>query len=96
MNVVGSCLLGAGAALPFLVEVVLLIVAGAAIAYPCHRIGLVPIVGFLVTGVLIGPHGLGLVKDRLLVDSMAERITAVARTASPTLRMELRLSLIHI
>jgi len=68
----GSCLLGAGAAPPFLVEVVLLIVAGAAIAYLCHRIGLVPIVGFLVTGVLIGPHGLGLVKDRLLVDSMAE------------------------
>ena len=65
-------LLGAGAAPPFLVEVVLLIVAGAAIAYLCHRIGLVPIVGFLVTGVLIGPHGLGLVKDRLLVDSMAE------------------------
>lgn len=68
----GYCLLGAGAAPPFLVEVVLLIVAGAAIAYLCHRIGLVPIVGFLVTGVLIGPHGLGLVKDRLLVDSMAE------------------------
>jgi CPA2 family monovalent cation:H+ antiporter-2 len=65
-------LLAAGAAPDFLIEVVILIVAGAAIAYLCHRLGLVPIVGFLVTGVLIGPYGLGLVKDRMLVDATAE------------------------
>jgi CPA2 family monovalent cation:H+ antiporter-2 len=65
-------LLGAGAAPAFLIEVVILIVAGAGIAYLCHRVGLVPIVGFLVTGVLIGPYGLGLVQDRMLVDATAE------------------------
>ncbi len=63
----------AAAAMPaFLPEVVALFVAGAAIAYVCHRLGLVPIAGFLIAGVLIGPHALGLVKDQALVDAAAE------------------------
>lgn len=62
----------AGAAPAFLPEVVLLLVAGAAIAYLSYRLGLVPIVGFLVAGVLLGPHGLSLVQDRELVDAVAE------------------------
>jgi len=57
---------------PFLPEVVALFVAGAAIAYVCHRLGLVPIAGFLIAGVVIGPHALGLVKDQALVDAAAE------------------------
>jgi CPA2 family monovalent cation:H+ antiporter-2 len=56
----------------FLPEVVALIVAGALIAYLCHALGLVPIVGFLLAGVLIGPHGLALVTDQEIVDSAAE------------------------
>jgi CPA2 family monovalent cation:H+ antiporter-2 len=56
----------------FLPEVVALFVAGAAIAYVCHRLGLVPIAGFLIAGVVIGPHALGLVRDRALVDAAAE------------------------
>ena len=56
----------------FFVEVAALIgVAGAAIAYVSARLGLVPIVGFLLAGVLIGPHGLGLVFQEL-VDGAAE------------------------
>ncbi len=55
----------------FFVEVAALIVAGAAIAYVSARLGLVPIVGFLLAGVLIGPHGLGLVGQEL-VDGAAE------------------------
>ena len=51
---------------------VALFVAGAAIAYVCHRLGLVPIAGFLIAGVVIGPHGLGLVRDQALVDAAAE------------------------
>jgi CPA2 family monovalent cation:H+ antiporter-2 len=56
---------------PFFVGVAALIVAGAAIAYVCARLGLVPIVGFLLAGVLIGPHGLGLVAPEL-VEGAAE------------------------
>ncbi len=56
----------------FLADAVALLVAGAAIAYVCFRLGLVPIVGFLVAGVVIGPSGLGLVHDRALVDAAAE------------------------
>ncbi len=37
----------------FFGEVAVLVVVGALIAYACHRIGLLPIVGFLVTGVVI-------------------------------------------
>jgi CPA2 family monovalent cation:H+ antiporter-2 len=56
----------------FLTDVVALVAAGAAIAYVCFRLGLVPIVGFLIAGVVIGPNGLGLVHDRALVDAAAE------------------------
>jgi CPA2 family monovalent cation:H+ antiporter-2 len=56
---------------PFFVEVAALIVAGAVIAYVSARLGLVPIVGFLLAGVLIGPHALGLVGQEL-ADGAAE------------------------
>ncbi|MEW6267826.1 MAG: cation:proton antiporter [Thermodesulfobacteriota bacterium] len=56
----------------FLTEAVTILLAGAVIAYVCFRLGLVPIVGFLVAGVVIGPHALGLVRDRDVVDAAAE------------------------
>jgi CPA2 family monovalent cation:H+ antiporter-2 len=64
--------LAAGAAPPFLTDAVALIVAGALIAYICFRLKLVPIVGFLIAGVLIGPKALGLVQDEALVGATAE------------------------
>lgn len=64
--------LAAGAIPQFMTEVVALIVAGAVIAYICFRFKLVPIVGFLLAGVLIGPNALGFVKDQALVDATAE------------------------
>jgi CPA2 family monovalent cation:H+ antiporter-2 len=64
--------LAAGAAPPFLTETVAIIAAGAGVAYVCQRLRLVPIVGFLLAGVLIGPNALGLVRDRALVDAAAE------------------------
>ena len=64
-------ILGA-AAPPFLAEAAICILAGAAIAYVCSRLGLVPIVGFLATGVVIGPNALGLVKNQALIDQAAE------------------------
>ena len=50
----------------FLTEIVALIVAGALIAYICFRLRLVPIVGFLLAGVMIGPNAFGLVRDQAL------------------------------
>ncbi|NJK81568.1 MAG: sodium:proton exchanger, partial [Chloroflexaceae bacterium] len=61
-----------GGMLPFLPEVVALLAASALIAYICFRLGLVPIVGFLLAGVAIGPNALGLVQDRQLIDAVAE------------------------
>ncbi len=67
-----SLLLVAAAAPPFLAEAAICILAGAAIAYLCSRLGLVPIVGFLATGVVIGPNALGLVRNVEMIDQAAE------------------------
>ena len=67
-----TTILAAGAAPDFFTEVAALIVAGAVIAYVAFRLGIVPIVGFLLAGVVIGPHALGLVRDQELVDAAAE------------------------
>jgi CPA2 family monovalent cation:H+ antiporter-2 len=61
-----------GGQMAFLSEVVVLLAASALIAYLCQRFGLVPIVGFLLAGVVIGPYALGLVRDRALIDATAE------------------------
>ena len=65
-------MLFAGAVPHYLTELVALIVAGAVIAYISFRLRLVPIVGFLIAGVIIGPNALGLVKDQEIVDATAE------------------------
>ncbi len=57
---------------PFIAPAVALVAAAAVIAYVCYRLGLVPIVGFLVAGVVIGPHALGLVSDLEMVNAAAE------------------------
>lgn len=58
--------------LPFLNEIVALFLVSVLIAYICYRIKLVPIAGFLIAGVIIGPNALGLVQDIELVDMLAE------------------------
>ncbi len=62
----------AGVVPQFFTEIAALIVAGAVIAYICFRLKLVPIVGFLLAGVLIGPNAFGLVRDQAMVDATAE------------------------
>ena len=62
----------AAVTLPFLTELVALLALSVAIAYLCYRIRLVPIVGFLLTGVAIGPTALGLVDDVEVIEAMAE------------------------
>jgi CPA2 family monovalent cation:H+ antiporter-2 len=56
----------------FLPQVVAMVVASAVIAYVCHRLRILPIVGFLLAGVVIGPNALGLVADAALIDQIAE------------------------
>ena len=58
--------------LPLLGEVVALFVIAVFIAYLCYRIRLVPIAGFLLAGVLIGPGALGLIEDTTLIYNLAE------------------------
>lgn len=66
-------ILGLAAGVPsFFVEVALLIVSGALIAYVGYRLNLVPIVGFLLTGVVIGPNGLGVISEPDLVEATAQ------------------------
>ena len=62
----------AAAAPAFLSEVVVLIAACAVIAYVGNRFGFMPIVSFLLTGAIVGPHALGLVHDEVLIESAAE------------------------
>ena len=46
----------AGATPPYLAEIAVIIFAGAAVGYISLRMGLLPIIGFLLAGVLIGPN----------------------------------------
>jgi len=62
----------AGEAPAFFGEVTILLVAGAFVAYVCNRLGTMPIIAFLVTGAMIGPHALGFVRDEALIEAAAE------------------------
>ena len=58
--------------LPFLREMIAIFAVGTVLVYACQRLRLPPIVGFLVTGMLIGPYALGLVRDVELIAATAE------------------------
>src|SRR4028118_1702316 len=62
----------AGGTPGFLGEFVAFLVAAALIGYLSSRVRIVPIVGFLLAGVVIGPNALGLVRDIELVNAAAE------------------------
>ena len=53
-------------------EITILAAVSVGIAYICYRLHLVPIAGFLIAGVIIGPNALGLVDDLELVNTLAE------------------------
>ncbi len=66
-------LLAAGEGPPaFLTQITALVVAGAVIGYACARLRIVPSVGFLLAGVMIGPNALGVVREREVIDAAAE------------------------
>jgi CPA2 family monovalent cation:H+ antiporter-2 len=62
----------AAVTLPFLGELVVLFSLSGLIAYLCYRVGIAPIVGYLIAGALVGPFAFGLVEDVELVDYLAE------------------------
>jgi CPA2 family monovalent cation:H+ antiporter-2 len=65
--------LAAGTEIPaYLGPTAVLVVAAAAVGYLCVRLRVVPIVGFLLAGVLIGPAQLGLVASTSSVEAAAE------------------------
>ena len=81
--------IAAGTALPFPAELVLLLALSVGIAYLCYRIGLVPIAGFLLAGVVIGPGALGLVEDRELQKFLVARALMIATALTGPLYVSL-------
>ncbi len=57
---------------PLLPDLLLLLVASVPIAFLFHRLRLPTIVGFMIAGVLLGPYGLGLVRDAHAIELLAE------------------------
>jgi len=58
--------------LPLLGDLLLLLLASMPIAFLFHRLRLPTIVGFMITGVVIGPYGFGLIRDVHAIDVLAE------------------------
>lgn len=58
--------------IPLLNDIEIIFVLSIAILFLCHRLRIPAIVGFLVTGMLTGPYGLGLVKAVHEVEILAE------------------------
>src|SRR5918996_6133732 len=57
---------------PLLQDLLVLLLASVPIAFIFHRLRLPTIVGFMITGVLIGPHSLGLINDVQAIEVLAE------------------------
>ncbi|MGQ9656104.1 MAG: cation:proton antiporter domain-containing protein, partial [Thermodesulfobacteriota bacterium] len=57
---------------PFLNEVLVIFGLSIAVIFACHRLKVPTIVGFLLTGILAGPHGLGLVRAVHEVEVLAD------------------------
>src|SRR5918997_7193675 len=58
--------------LPLFEDLLVLLLASVPIAFLFSRLRLPTIVGFMITGVLIGPYGFGLIKDVHAIEVLAE------------------------
>ncbi|MFQ5480852.1 MAG: cation:proton antiporter [Thermodesulfobacteriota bacterium] len=58
--------------IPLLKDLIILMVAAVPITFFFHRLGLPTIVGFLITGVVIGPYGFGIITDHHAIEVLAE------------------------
>ena len=57
---------------PLLNDLLILLVTSIPIAFISSRLRLPTIVGFMITGIIIGPYGLGLIKEVEAVEALAE------------------------
>lgn len=57
---------------PLLRNLVLIFLVAGGVLHLFHRLRLPSIVGLLVAGVLIGPHGFGMLQDRVQIERLAE------------------------
>ncbi len=58
--------------IPILRELIIILAASIAVFLISHRLKIPTVVGFLVTGILIGPWGLRLIRDAQSIDALAE------------------------
>jgi CPA2 family monovalent cation:H+ antiporter-2 len=58
--------------LPLLKDLLVLLLASVPISFLFHRLRLPTIVGFMIAGVVIGPYGLGLIRDVHAIEALAE------------------------
>ena len=58
--------------LPLLRDIIILMGVSVPIIFVFHRLGMPTIVGFLATGVIIGPHGFGLITEAGTVELLAQ------------------------
>lgn len=58
--------------LPLLNDLLIILLVSVLTAFVCNRLRLPTIVGFMLTGVLIGPYSLGLIKDVYAIEVLAE------------------------
>ena len=55
-----------------LTDILIIFSLSVVVLYICHRLGISTIVGFLIIGLLAGPHGLGLISAAQEVETLAE------------------------
>ncbi|MFQ5585877.1 MAG: cation:proton antiporter [Thermodesulfobacteriota bacterium] len=58
--------------IPLLKDLIILMVVAVPITFFFHKLGLPTIVGFLITGVVIGPFGFGIITDHHSIEVLAE------------------------
>ncbi len=58
--------------IPFLPDIIIIFSLSIIVLFICHQIRIPPIVGFIITGILIGPHGFALIKSVKEVELLAE------------------------
>jgi Kef-type K+ transport system membrane component KefB len=68
----------------FLTLLAIILGVSALVVFLLHKLKIPSLVGFLVAGVIIGPHGVGLVRDTHAVEVMAEIGVILSSRASAT------------
>ena len=58
--------------IPLLNDIVIIFGLAIAVLFICHRLRVPAVVGFLLTGIFVGPYGLGLIKAIHDVEIFAE------------------------